>query len=153
MRQLRRITRTSLVAGTLLFTFAVLPAAVHASCAAPTATIEEQPAAPGDMVTLLGKNWATVCNDVIVCTQGCFGQRCSGGEPAPVAQDLTVEIHKSGAGWRTIATGLDAESNYRLDARITLPADLPFGTYDLRVRGGGVSAFERDGLVVAVTHG
>jgi hypothetical protein len=151
--QLGRIARTSLVAGTLLLTFAVLPGAVRAQCASPTATIERQPAAPGKLVVLLGKDWATQCNDVVVCTEGCFGQRCSGGEPAPAAHDLTVEIRKRGTGWRTIATGLDAESNYRLDARITLPADLPFGTYDLRVRGDGVSALEPDGLVVAVRHG
>ena len=80
------------------------------------------------------------------------------GIDAEGSTDLTkisqlVEIRKRGTGWRTIATGLDAESNYRLDARITLPADLPFGTYDLRVRGDGVSALEPDGLVVAVRHG
>jgi hypothetical protein len=150
---LRRIWRALLVPALLLAAFAIVPT-VKASCAGPTASILERHAAPGERVSIRGQNWATECNDVVTCSQGCFGTRCTGGEPSPFARGLVVDIRpqRPGARWRTIATGIDAGPGYRIAAQIALPEDLTLGRYDVRVRGGGLEAVVPDGLAVVVVH-
>ena len=69
----------------------------RADCAAPTVNAPTT-ARLGEMITVRGKYWTTECNDTVVCSTGCGGGSCEGGELETPADGLRIAIEPAKRG-------------------------------------------------------
>lgn len=122
-----------------------------ADCAAPEARFSPRIASPGDTIFVEGDYWATECNDTVVCSNGCFRDACTGGEPAPRAQSIAIEVRGDDGSPITLVEGLAAGEDYGFGLDVPLPRDLSPGVYELQVVDvdAGIEGYlARDRLVV-----
>ena len=103
----------------MLLLVVIAPAA--GDCPAPTLR-QPAPVAAGEDLVVTGEHFGG-CND--------SGGGCSGARPSPPEQDISLEFNGDG---KTVArTVVDAGEDFRLTARLPIPASTAPGTYVLFV--------------------
>jgi hypothetical protein len=122
-----RSARLALVAVLAVGALGVVGSAGHTSCASPDVEVRPRRAATLSEITVVGHHWAVSCNDT--CGGSC--ESC-GGKAGRVANLHVVLIGPSGER-RVLAGDLEADREYRVLVRLTLPEDLEPGPYKVQL--------------------
>jgi hypothetical protein len=131
-----------------------MPAA-RSDCAAPAILLSaEGPFEPGDAIRIRGEDWTGDCNDVITCSVGCLGERCTGGEAARPATAITLRLQPATGetdGGTVLVEGIDADEDLRFDATFTMP-EVPAGRYRIVGTSEATSGWSSEAFRVASTR-
>jgi len=90
----------------------------------------------GETITIQGQYWTTECNDTQVCTVGCGGESCEGGEPATPANGLRIAIKRSDGPESSevqLAEGIVADDELRIEQNVIVPEYFQPGRYVILV--------------------
>jgi hypothetical protein len=106
-----------------------------ADCAAPTVDAPTT-ARLGETISVQGQHWTTECNDTVVCSVGCGGESCRGGEPARPADGLRIAIKPAdgpdGSAMQ-LTGGIAADEELRIEHDVALPRFFQPGRYVILV--------------------
>jgi hypothetical protein len=107
----------------------------YADCAAPAVTAPST-AQVGETISVQGEHWTTECNDTVVCSVGCVGESCRGGEPATPAEGLRIAIEPAegpeGSALQ-LADGIVADGELRIEQHVVVPEYFQPGRYVILV--------------------
>ena len=90
----------------------------------------------GDTISVEGQYWTTECNDTIVCSVGCGGESCEGGEPAAPASGLRIAIKPANGPVSSevqLAEGIKADAELRIAQNVIVPTYFQPGRYVILV--------------------
>lgn len=135
---MRRLAR--LLAGSVLAAgaFNVFATAAHSSCIAPATNVTPHHLRAGSSLSIEGTDWGTECNDVFVCSAGCSGQSCTGGEPSPPVEGITIVLRPlegTSGDSSVLATGIDADAtSLDFTVEVRIPRTISAGRYVIVAR-------------------
>jgi hypothetical protein len=136
---MRSGTRLVVLAGVAAAALGTFTTPSHADCAAPTVTAPTT-AHVGETISVQGEYWTTECNDTVVCSVGCGGESCEGGEPATPADGLRIAIKPVEAtpmgpegSAVQLADGIVADDELRIEQDVIVPAYFQPGRYVILV--------------------
>jgi hypothetical protein len=132
---MRSGSRLLALAGVVAAAIGTFATPSHADCAAPVVT------APmtthlGDTISVQGEYWTTECNDTVVCSVGCGGESCEGGEPPAPADGLRISIKPADGPEGSavqLADGIVADDELRIEQRVVVPMYFQPGRYVILV--------------------
>jgi hypothetical protein len=88
--------------------------------------------APGETLEVRGKYWAAECNDVIVCSPGCSGKTCTGGDRSPPVTGIKLLLRPVGdtpGRERVLKEAISADDRFAFHVDVSIPRDVVPGRY------------------------
>jgi hypothetical protein len=132
---MRSGSRLLVLAGVAAVALGAFATPSHADCTAPVVTAPRT-AHLGKTISVQGEYWTTECNDTVVCSVGCGGQSCEGGEPPAPADGLRISIKPADGPEDSavqLADGIVADDELRIEQRVVVPMYFQPGRYVILV--------------------